>query len=187
MYLSYRTPTKPETTCGSTGAENDRLSTVQEMSHSNPSDEEPSDDHIVSGDDSSHSGVMKQAGSPHPIKNCYTRLSFTPEQEEILKQALNVSKAKKKRGRTDIENADQAAQELLGDERKPSVENGNSLCQGEAIVICEMELCREDSEADSRSRHRVSRVNEEDEEEEEVEEREDNDELEGKMEATSSV
>ncbi|KAK8404119.1 hypothetical protein O3P69_000288 [Scylla paramamosain] len=84
-----RTPTKPETTCG---------------------DEEPSDDHLPSGDDDSHSGVMKQAGSPHPIKNCYTRLSFTPEQEEILKHALNVSKAKKKRGRSDIENVDQAAQ-----------------------------------------------------------------------------
>ena len=154
------------------------------MSHSNPSDEEPSDDHIPSGDDDSHSGVMKQAGSPHPIKNCYTRLSFTPEQEEILKHALNASKAKKKRGRSEIENVDQAAQGLLGDQRKPSIENGSSLCQGEAIVICEMELCRENCETDSKNRHRVSRVNEEEEEEAE---NENNEELEGKNEATSSV
>ncbi|KAG0700873.1 Lutropin-choriogonadotropic hormone receptor [Chionoecetes opilio] len=35
-----RTPTKAETSCGCQAAENDRLSTVQEMSHSNPSDEE---------------------------------------------------------------------------------------------------------------------------------------------------
>lgn len=155
------------------------------MSHSNPSDEEPSDDHLHSGDDDSHSGVMKQAGSPHPIKNCYTRLSFTPEQEEILKHALNVSKAKKKRGRGDIENVDQAAQELLGDQRKPAgVENGNSLCQGEAVVICEMGLCREDVEADSRGRHRVSRLSEAEEEEEE---KENDQELESKIEATSTV
>lgn len=179
-----RTPTKPETACGCSGAENERLSTVQEMSHSNPSDEEPSDDHIPSGDDDSHSGVMKQAGSPHPIKNCYTRLSFTPEQEEILKHALNVSKAKKKRGRSETENVDQAAQELLGDQRKPSIENGSSLCQGEAIVICEMELCRENCETDSRNKRRISRVNEEEEEEAG---KEANEELVGKTEATSSV
>lgn len=156
---------------------------MQEMSHSTHSDDEASDDHILSGDDDSHSGVMKQAGSPHPIKNCYTRLSFTPEQEEILKQALNESKAKKKRGKIEKENVDQAAQELLSQQRTRTKENGSPTCHGEAIVICIREVRPKEFEVDRRGRHRVSNLREE----EEAEEEEGYEELEGQRNVTSTV
>lgn len=177
-----RTPTKPETGCGGSTGENERLSTVQEMSHSPHSDEEASDDHILSGDDDTHSSVVKQAGSPHPIKNCYTRLSFTPEQEEILKQALNESKAKKKRGKIEKQNVDQATQELLSHPRPRTKENGSPTCHGEAIVICIREVRPKEIEVDRRGRHRVSNL-----QEEEVEEEEDYEELEGQRKVTSTV
>nr|QCE21330.1 luteinizing hormone receptor [Eriocheir sinensis] len=178
-----RTPTKPETGCGVSTGENERLSTVQEMSHSPHSDEEAPDDHIFSGDDDSHSSVVKQAGSPHPIKNCYTRLSFTPEQEEILKQALNESKAKKRRGKIEKEDGDPATQELLSHPRPRTKENGSPTCRGEAIVICIREVRPKEIEVDRRGRHRVSSL----QEEEEVEEEEDYEELEGQRKVTSTV
>ncbi|XP_069943789.1 uncharacterized protein [Cherax quadricarinatus] len=124
-----RTPTKPDMASG----ENERLSTVQEMSHSTHSDEDPSDDHVVQHDDfvppddhDSPSGVVKQAGSPHPIKNCYTRLSFTPEQEEILKQALHESKAKK-RNKPEVGRKSPVNQALLLDQNNSMTENRQSL------------------------------------------------------------
>lgn len=153
------------------------------MSHSTHSDDEASDDHIISGDEDSHSGVVKQAGSPHPIKNCYTRLSFTPEQEEILKQALNESKAKKKRGKVEKENADQTKQELLSHQRGRTKENGSPPCHGEAIVICIREVRPKEIEVDRKGRHRVSSLHEE----EGIEEEEEYEALEGKMEVTSTV
>lgn len=131
-----RTPTKPEMV----GGENERLSTVQEMSHSTHSDDDNSDDvaHPDGGHHDSPSGVVKQAGSPHPIKNCYTRLSFTPEQEEILKQALHESKARKK-AKSDGDRGSHAPQEST-DQGKPATENGKSFGHGEVVVICEVEV-----------------------------------------------
>lgn len=160
--------------------DNERLSTVQETSHSTHSDDEPSDDLILAGDNDSHSGVVKHSGSPHPIKNCYTRLSFTPEQEEILKQALNESKARKKRGKSEKEKVDQATQELLCHQRVK--ENGSPPCHGEPIVICIREVCPKEIEIDRMGRHRVSSLLEENEEADEEE-----DYGEGKMEVTSTV
>lgn len=152
------------------------------MSHSTHSDEEGSD-HVLSGDDDSHSGVVKQAGSPHPIKNCYTRLCFTPEQEEILKQALNESKAKKKRGKIEKDDFDQSTRELIRHQRDRAKENGSPPCHGEPIVICIREVCPKEIEIDRKGRHRLSGMREEKEEVEDVEDYE----MEGKMEVTSTV
>lgn len=112
------------------------------MSHSTHSEDDNSDDLPHSDDRANHdspSGVVKQAGSPHPIKNCYTRLSFTPEQEEILKQALHESKARKKI-KSDGDRYDQATQELLADQGRTTTENGKSFRHGEVVVICEVEV-----------------------------------------------
>ncbi|ROT76960.1 Lutropin-choriogonadotropic hormone receptor [Penaeus vannamei] len=139
-----RTPTKPETCC----AETERLSTVQEMSHSTHSDDESSDHAHANNDgedDDGPSGIVKQAGSPHPIKNCYTRLPFTPEQEKILKQALHESKAKKKaKGDALREHGSQ-----IPEENEKLIKENGSVCQemktfgrGEAIVVCEVEVRR---------------------------------------------
>nr|XP_045615581.1 uncharacterized protein LOC123768835 [Procambarus clarkii] len=141
-----RTPTKPETVAG----ENERLSTVQEMSHSTHSDEDASDDHGHHddrgrpNDQESPSGVVKLAGSPHPIKNCYTRMSFTPEQEEILKQALQESKVKKK-ARTEAGMKSSASQTLLADNSNPVTEDGKSLGQVMAENGKSPGLCAVDS------------------------------------------
>ncbi|XP_047491493.1 uncharacterized protein LOC125040805 isoform X2 [Penaeus chinensis] len=151
-----RTPTKPETCC----AETERLSTVQEMSHSTHSDDESSDHAHANNDggedDDGPSGIVKQAGSPHPIKNCYTRLPFTPEQEKILKQALHESKVKKKaKGDALREHGSQIPEE----NEKLIKENGNA-CQemktfgrGEAIVVCEVEVRRSGERSSASNRN----------------------------------
>ncbi|KAK7068787.1 hypothetical protein SK128_025810 [Halocaridina rubra] len=92
------TPTKAEICCS---RESERLSTVRELSHSNQSDDdysEPGGDHPNNNDDGCHQNydcaLVKQTGSPHPIKNCYTRVPFTSVQEQILKRALEESKTR---------------------------------------------------------------------------------------------
>ncbi|XP_037792543.1 uncharacterized protein LOC119587906 [Penaeus monodon] len=119
------------------------------MSHSTHSDDESSDHAHANNDggedDDGPSGIVKQAGSPHPIKNCYTRLPFTPEQEKILKQALHESKAKKKaKGDALREHGNQ-----ISEENEKLIKENGSVCQemktfgrGEAIVVCEVEVRR---------------------------------------------
>lgn len=136
---------------GGGGGENERLSTVQEMSHSTHSDDETSDDHplhCVTDDhedqsldqpSSASSAMMKQAGSPHPNKSCYTKLSFTPEQEEILKQALQETKAKKK-SKLSADNSSHRTGRCQTENGEPTSEY---LCHGEAVVICEVALTPE--------------------------------------------
>ncbi|XP_066977467.1 uncharacterized protein Lgr1 [Macrobrachium rosenbergii] len=146
-----RTPTKPETCTG----DSERLSTVQEMSHSNHSDDDTSEycqqqlqqqQQQQQQEDGTH--AVRQTGSPHPLKNCYARLSITPQQEQVLKYALNESKAKKnskcsdevdKRKCAERENAKEKTEEKKGSDclQHPG--------QGETIVMYEVEIYKEAS------------------------------------------
>ncbi|XP_064112218.1 uncharacterized protein LOC135219400 [Macrobrachium nipponense] len=144
-----RTPTKPETCTG----DSERLSTVQEMSHSNHSDDDTSEycqqQLQQQQEDGTHnSSAVRQTGSPHPLKNCYARLSITPQQEQVLKYALNESKAKKNSKCSDEVEKRKYVERENGKE-KTEEKKGNDCSQhpgqGETIVMYEVEIYKEAS------------------------------------------
>ncbi|XP_068220464.1 uncharacterized protein [Palaemon carinicauda] len=137
-----RTPTKPEMCAG----DSERLSTVQEMSHSNHSDDDTSEYcqqqlQLRQQEEVTHSNTVRQTGSPHPLKNCYARLSITPQQEQVLKYALNESKAKKNAKSTNVER-DIATEKM---DEKRGRDGSQSPSQGETIVMYEVEIYKESS------------------------------------------